>query len=317
MQNLQTYLNEAARHYYAGSPIIADDVFDALADSISYEQVGTIAEGEETHLYQLYSLQKHYADEGAKPLADYSSNDISISPKFDGACVSLLYIDGKLVRALTRGDGVKGKLVTEKFLCRTDLAPHTIPRKEPTQISGEIVASKKIENSRNYAAGAMNLKDMAEFKTRAVVFLTHGVQPAVQPTFEADMLLLQRWGFGTIKDADLHNIFPTDGIVFRIDNNAEFARLGYTAKHPKGAYALKERGEGAVTTILDVIWQVGRSGKVTPVAILAPVVIEDASITRATLNNVAFIEALGIEIGDQVNVIRAGSIIPCITHKVE
>jgi DNA ligase (NAD+) len=106
-------------------------------------------------------------------------------------------------------------------------------------------------------------------------------------------------------------------MVYRVNDNALFNELGYTAKSPRGAYALKERSEGADTILLDVIWQTSKSGRVTPVAVLQEVVIEDAKITRATLNNVAFIEALDIQIGDMVHVIRAGSIIPCITHKVE
>jgi DNA ligase (NAD+) len=92
--------------------------------------------------------------------------------------------------------------------------------------------------------------------------------------------------------------------------------LGYTAKHPRGAYAVKERGASVETRLLDVIWQTGKTGKVTPVAILEPVMIGDALVSRATLNNIAFIRALDIKIGDTVGVIRSGEIIPCITHKV-
>lgn len=317
MNNLHQYLDEASRQYYTGNPVISDEVFDALADSINYNKVGTMAENEEQHLFPLFSLNKYYEGESTRPLEGYANKDISISPKLDGACVSLLYIGGKLVRALTRGDGIKGKLITDKFLATNNLVPHTIPHTEPLQVIFEVVASKDIENSRNYAAGSLNLKDINEFKTRAIVLLAHGVQPALTETYEEDIQILANWGFNTVKESGLTAIFPSDGIVFRVNNNSEYFRLGHTAKHPLGAYALKERSEGAVTTLLDVIWQVGKSGKVTPVAILKPVYIEDALISRATLNNGAFIEALGLEIGDQVHVIRAGSIIPCITHKVE
>lgn len=317
MNNLHQYLDEASRQYYAGNPTISDEVFDALANSINYNKVGTLADNEEQHLFPLFSLNKYYEGESARPLEGYSSNDISVSPKFDGACISLLYIGGKLVRALTRGDGIKGKVITDKILSRPDLAPSTIPHKEPIQISGEIVAQKDVENSRNYAAGALNLKGVNEFKTKAVVFLAHAVQPAQHLTYEKDLKTLARWGFGTVKDADLTSIFPTDGIVFRINDNIEYYKLGYTAKHPLGAYALKERSEAVETTLLAVEWNTAKSGRVTPVAILEPVYIGDALISRATLNNPGFIEALDLEIGCRVGVIRAGEIIPTVTHRID
>lgn len=317
MNNLHQYLDEAARQYYAGNPTISDAVFDALADSISYSKVGTTAEGEEAHLFPLYSLNKHYEGESVRPLEGYSSNDISVSPKLDGACISLLYIDGKLIRALTRGDGTKGKVITDKILARPDLAPPTIPCKTPIQITGEMVASKEIENSRNYAAGALNLKNIAEFRTRAIVFIAHGVQPAPQETYEQDLKTLTRWKFCTVKDAELTAIFPTDGVVFRLNNNVEYYRLGYTAKHPLGSYALKERAEAVETTLLGVEWGTSKTGRVTPVALLEPVYIGDALISRATLNNPGFIEMLDLEIGCRVAIIRAGEIIPTVCHRVD
>ena len=137
-------------------------------------------------------------------------------------------------------------------------------------------------------------------------------------TYDEDMKQLRRLGFKTAYgEYELDKVYPCDGMVYRVNNNAVFAEMGYTAKAPRGAYALKERNEGADTILLDVVWQTSKSGRVTPVAILEEVTIEDAKITRATLNNVAFIEALDIQIGDMVHVIRAGSIIPCITHKVD
>lgn len=319
MNNLHQYLDEAARMYYAGSPTINDDTFDRLAESVSYNKVGTLADNEEEHLFPLYSLQKYYeGEDNKKPLEGYSSNDITISPKLDGACISLLYIEGKLVRALTRGDGLKGKLITDKILSRPDLVPRTILNKDSIlQIVGEIVASKDIENSRNYAAGALNLKDISDFKTRAIVFISHSIYPYIHETYEEDIKTLSRWNFSTIKDKELHNIFPCDGVVFRLNNNAEFERLGCTAHSPRGSYALKTRGEAVETTLLDVVWQVSKTGRVTPVAILEPVYIGDALISRATLNNPGFIEALDLEIGCKVAVIRSGEIIPTVLYRID
>jgi DNA ligase (NAD+) len=104
--------------------------------------------------------------------------------------------------------------------------------------------------------------------------------------------------------------------VFRVDSHKEFENLGSTSHHPRGAYALKTREKGVTTTLLDVVWQTGKSGKVTPVAILEPIEIDDAKISRATLNNMAYIESLNLEIGCKVSVIRAGKIIPCIIGRV-
>lgn len=315
VNKVEAFLNRCAREYYAGTPIISDEVFDALADSIGYDKIGAKQhEHLEKHLYQMYSLQKVYADENKKPLAGHT--DIDTSPKLDGAAISILYISGELSRVLTRGDGVEGTNVTNKFL-ETKLIPHQIDLPGVVQITGEIVAPSHIENSRNYASGSLNLKDVSEFKTRAVEFFAYGIYPYVNEKFTDDMKLLKQLGFGTIKDPDIEKIYPSDGLVFRVNNNKKFYEGGYTSKHPKLAYALKERGEAVVTTLLGVEWQVGKSGKVTPVAILEPVMVGDAVVSRATLNNIAFIRALDLRVGDSVGIVRAGEIIPQVTHKVE
>ena len=316
MNKLEQFLNVASRAYYAGTPIISDAQFDQLADSIGYSAVGAKQHGNvEKHVYQMYSLQKYYEDEDQKrPLEGI--RDITCTAKLDGAAISLLYVDGHLVRGLTRGDGVEGQLITDKLLA-TKLVPHEIPIKGVYQVTGEIVAPKTVENARNYAAGALNLKSSEEFRTRAVSFFAYGVQPSLTSTFNQDMDELKTLGFSVISEPDLDKIYPCDGVVFRVNNNKAFYDLGYTAKHPRGAYARKERAQHVETKLLDVEWQVGKSGKVTPVAILAPVYIGDALVSRATLNNPGFIESLDLRIGDTVAVIRSGEIIPCILHKVD
>ena len=315
MNKIEQYLNLASRAYYAGSPVISDDVFDRLADSIGYNKVGAKQhENVFKHYNRMYSLDKYYEDDGVAPLQEYK---VTCTPKLDGAAISLLYIDGQLVRALTRGDGIEGQDITDKMYARKDLVPLTFPDNSIIQIIGEVVAPKNIPNARNYAAGALNLKDLEEFKLRAISFFAYGVFPSRANTFSEDMSLLEQAGFTTVYANDIHNIYPCDGLVFRINDNSTFDNLGYTAKHPRGAYAKKERSEAVETTILSVEWQVGKSGKVTPVAILEPIMIGDAVVSRATLNNPGFIEMLDLQIGDRVGVIRAGEIIPCITHKVD
>lgn len=316
MEALRKYLDDASRAYYNGDPIIPDAVFDKLSEVVKYNEVGAKADKAEKHLYQLYSLQKYYEGEGKPPSL---IGVVDSSPKLDGAAVALVYVRGQLVRALTRGDGVAGIDVTDKFLASSSLVPLQLRQDmcpDVVQIVGELVAPKFIENARNYAAGALGLKDPEEFKTRALSFFAYGVQPYLSDTFRQDMEILSVMGFSTVKDPDIHNIYPCDGIVYRLNSNTEFLDAGFTSKHPKGAYALKERGASVETKLLDVVWQTGKSGKVTPVAILEPVMIGDAQVSRATLNNIAFIRALDLHIGDTVGVQRAGEIIPCITHKV-
>lgn len=315
MNKLKDYLDAASAAYYAGKPFISDEVFDKLAESAGYHEVGAKQhENVKKHMYRRYSLQKYYEDEGTRPLKDHK--DVVSSVKLDGAAISLLYIDGNLVQVLTRGDGIEGTDITTNFLARKDLVPLTVPRTDPHQVDGEIVAPKLVENSRNYAAGALTLKDQTEFCTRAISFFAYGVHPSTNSTYVEDMKGLEAEGFQTVFAPDLDKIYECDGIVHRVNNNGLFDSLGYTAKHPRGAYALKERKEAVETTILDVEWNVGKSGKVTPVAILDPIKIGDKVITRATLNNPGFIEALELYIGCTVGVILGGEIIPKVVYRV-
>lgn len=316
MKNLEQYLNECARHYYNGNPIISDEVFDRLAESIDYKNIGSKQhEHIQKHYYPMYSLTKYYEDEGKiNPLSN--ERDVSYSVKLDGAAISILYIDGELVRVLTRGNGKEGTDITDKFM-GSKLIPQTLHHTGVVQVTGEIAAPKHVPNARNYAAGALNLKDINEFKTRSVEFFAYGVQPFQNETYEEDMDMLSRMGFNTVRDKDLIEIYPTDGTVFRVNSNARFEELGFTAHAPRGAYALKERGETVETTLLAVEWSVGKNGKVTPVAILEPVMIGDKKVSRATLNNPGFIESLGLCLGDKVAVGLGGEVIPVVFYRLE
>jgi NAD-dependent DNA ligase len=311
MNKIERYLD------LEGAPFLSDDVFDALADSVGYKKVGAKQhDNTAKHFRQMYSLDKYYEGEGTVPLNTYPNNGKVRTPKLDGAAISILYIDGDLAMVLTRGDGIEGTIITDKFE-RTSLIPKSVPIKGLFQVTGEIVAPKHIENARNYAAGSLNLKSSEEFATRAVSFYAYGTYPYITESFTQDMKALESMGFNTVFTPELHNIYPCDGIVVRIDNYHDFDVLGYTSKFPRAAYALKERKAAVETTLLAVEWQVGKSGKVTPVAILEPVMIEDALVSRATLNNPGFIEMLGLRIGDVVGVVRSGEVIPCITYKVD
>lgn len=315
MSRIEAYLDEASKAYYEGKPFLADDVFDHMANMIQYSKVGA---KQHTHLAKhwtrLYSLDKYYEGEGTPPLKDVS-NKIN-TPKLDGAAISILYIEGDLAQVLTRGDGIEGTIITDKFLA-TSLIPKKIEHKGILQVTGEIVAPKEIPNARNYAAGALNLKDIEEFKTKAISFYAYGVSPYITDNYISDMRYLKDLGFETVLANDLHNIYPCDGIVVRLIDNQKFEDQGFTSKFPKGAYAIKERGEAVETELLSVTWSTGKTGKVTPVAHLKPVMIGDALVSKATLNNPGFIEMLDLAIGDIVGVIRSGEIIPTIVYKVD
>ena len=305
----------ASQAYYQGTAFLSNEEYDALFGEGG--PVGSGEIGEFPHMRPMYSLQKYYVGEGEPPL----TGNLIETPKFDGSAVSLLYSDGVFIRALTRGDGDKGRPVTEKLVL---LVPPTIECKETIQITGEVVASINTTNSRNFSNGALNLKNIEEFKDRMVegslVFAAYGLQFDNEEldnyNYSDDLFSLRSWGFHTVSSLDSTK-YPTDGKVLRLQDNVEYKRLGFTAKHPRGAYAEKTRDTPEVTKLLDVIWQTGKSGKVTPVAVLSPIVIDDAVITRATLNNMAYIDALGLEIGCMVKVIRAGKIIPCIVGRAD
>jgi DNA ligase (NAD+) len=316
MNSVEEFLNRAARFYYAGDPIISDEQFDALADAVGYNQVGAKQHANvKKHWRRMYSLQKYYEDDKPdNPLKDH--RNVTMSPKLDGAAVEHLYVEGKHVQSVTRGDGIEGQDVTDKF-AGTNLIPHSIPRNGIVQIVGELCAPKFVENARNYAAGALNLGSVEEFKTRSVEFFAYGVYPYQHRDFDGDMYFLRNWGFKSVQDPNLIDIYPTDGVVFRVNDNNIFEELGFTSKHPRGAYALKVRSECVETTLLSVEWQVGKSGKVTPVAILEPVMVGDAMVSRATLNNPGFIQALDLHLNDRVAIRRSGEVIPQIVHKVE
>jgi DNA ligase (NAD+) len=244
---------------------------------------------------------------------DWGGADFITTAKLDGAAISILYGGGEIQKALTRGDGIEGLDITP--LIKT-LVPNKINYNEVVQISGEVVAPKEIPNARNYAAGALNLKDSKEFATRDLTFVAHGVSPYITDNYVSDMREISNLGFDTAIDSD-YTEFPHDGLVFRVAVNKVFDEQGYTSHHPRGAYALKKQETGVVTVLQNVTWQVGKSGAVSPVAHFEPIDIEGATVSKATLHNKSIIEALNLELGCKIEVIRAGKIIPQVVRRVD
>lgn len=309
---MKDFLDYASNQYYQGTPVISDEEFDLLADANGYHRVGHTVTNGVKHVFRMYSLKKYVVGDDLPDLTGYIQ-----TPKLDGAAVSLIYLNGKLVQALTRGDGILGRDITDKLRV---LAPTVIPTTDVLQITGEVVCPKTVENARNVAAGSLNLKDLEEFKERPLTFIAYDVKRwdgrTVLNHWTEAMDSLSRMGFNVVTKSDWSE-FPQDGKVFRLDDNFEFHDLGYTDKHPRAAFALKEPQEGKTTTLKDVVWQVGKSGVVSPVAILEPVILGEAKISRATLHNIQYIDALGLEIGCTVEVIRAGEIIPRVVRRVD
>jgi DNA ligase (NAD+) len=295
--------------YYEGYPILSDDEFDMLADKHQYNAVGYKVTDAVPHTYRMYSLKKCF-DLTDAPL---SVEDCIETPKLDGAAVSLLYVEGLLQLALTRGDGIQGRDITDKMRL---LVPEEISITNLVQITGEVVAPSSVPNARNFASGSLGLNDLEEFATRPLAFVAYGQERVVNRNYDATLEGLERIGFNTALSFDCTD-YPTDGIVYRLRDNFEFEKMGHTSNHPRGAFALKEQKMGEITTLIDVVWQLGKSGVVSPVGILDPIEIGGATVSRATLHNIEYIRDLDLEIGCQVEVIRSGEIIPRIVRRVE
>lgn len=315
---INDFLDKASKAYYEGAPIISDEEFDQLAKNYGYNKVGAAAVKGELHYFRMYSLQKvHYGQESEAPHFEEPYQTV----KLDGAAIALTYFCNPgeetfaLHKILTRGDGIRGLDVTDKL---RHLVPNVVilPTKAVmVQINAELVAPSTIENARNYAAGAMNLKSVDEVKTRDLTIVAHDCLPELAETYYDTLGALWHAGFKTAKAGDISR-FPTDGFVIRENRYSVYRNAGFTARHPKGAYALKPKPSAVTTKLIAVDWQVGRTGVVSPVAILEPVLVGDAVVSRATLHNMEYIRALGLEIGCSVEIIRSGEIIPRVVRKV-
>ncbi|CAM0008457.1 NAD-dependent DNA ligase [Vibrio phage D239] len=318
---MKNYIKDLQEAYYAGKPRISNEEYDALVSRFGEDEIGT--GGDFKHMFRMYSLDKVYPGRGdVYPLVLDSCIQTA---KLDGCAISLLYIEGLRTQGNTRGDGISSPTTFESW--KLDALGIDIMSSIDTpilQITGEVVNTKRVKNERNYASGAMQLQDEAEFKSRVeeggLVFVAYNVQSSpdkigLTESYLGDMDILCEVGFNVVTEHNWDDC-PQDGIVYRLNDNKAFNAAGFTHKHPKGAFAVKEDDEGVETTLLDVVWATGKTGKVTPTAIFEEIVIDDAKISRATLNNAGYIEAMGLEIGDTIQVIRSGGIIPKIIGKV-
>ena len=374
-------LSSAERQYYAGTPEITDEEYDVLlrelitmeraspeliSPSSPTQRVGAgRLGGFETvaHVERLMSLDNCYTPEDlvefSKKIEDEVAGDLlgewvwCVEPKIDGLALEIVYENGILVRAVTRGDGEQGEDVTANV--------RTI-RSVPLQIGGRVPGTLVVRgevylpisefnrqnaahlaagrqlmaNPRNAAVGALKLKEPKEVNKRRLAFMVYGVTYAGQPLTSQDESLryLSAIGFvtppyATCMNETLKSVtvqmdelrtgldYQTDGTVVKLNPIKLRKQFGETSKFPRWAVACKFGSKTMTTTLLSVTVQVGKTGALAPVAELEGVNLSGTTIKRASLHNYDEIDRLGIKYGDLVEIEKAGEIIPQVLRVAE
>ena len=376
IKNLREALNQHNYNYYVlDNPTISDFEFDQKLKQLQELEAqhpdyfdensptqrvgGSITKNFETvqHEYRMYSLDNSYSIEDLqdwetriqKVLGDVPL-EYTCELKYDGASISITYENGRLVRAVTRGDGFQGDDVTNNIKTIKAVPIHLkgdFPDK--FDIRGEIIlpfagfekmnqelieiGETPYSNPRNTASGSLKLQDSAEVAKRPLDCLLYFVIGNNLP-FNTQFEGLQKardWGFKVPNQSKLaknlnevfefirfwdthrHDLpYETDGVVIKVNSLQHQDELGYTAKSPRWAMAYKFKAEQVTTTLNSITYQVGRTGAITPVANLEPVQLAGTIVKRASLHNADQIEKLDIRIGDAVFVEKGGEIIPKI-----
>ena len=327
-----------------------------LPDSPTRRVGGKTNEGfkQVKHKERLYSLDKTKTVEGVGEWIGKIQKEtpaaFTLEYKYDGLTLNLSYEGGVLVRACTRGDGEVGEEVTEQVKTIKNV-PLTIPFQGEIDISGEGVmplsslaaynqdAKVPLKNARNGVAGAIRNLDVAETARRNLSFFAYnvGYHKGIEFHYQHEVhefLIEQGFNVGDffrvvedfeeikklLAEAEIKRPtldFLIDGMVFKADDFSLREMLGFTEKFPRWALAYKFKAEELSTEVKEVIWQVSRTGKLNPLAVLDPVEIGGATVSRATLSNINEIKRKKIRIGDRVFVRRSGDVIPEITGVAE
>jgi DNA ligase (NAD+) len=364
-------------YYIEDAPIISDFEFDALlrelqdlenrypkfydSNSPTQRVGGGVTKNFNTiaHRYPMYSLSNTYTKEELvkweerikKILGEEAEVSYTCELKFDGASISLTYEQGRLIQALTRGDGVQGDAITANVKT-INTVPLQLEGDYPEffEIRGEIIlpwegfhkmnekraaeGEPLYSNPRNTASGSLKLQDsrlVAERPLSCFLYALAGEQLPISSQFEA-LQKAREWGFKVPDSARLvHSLegvfefidhweemrqelpYEIDGIVIKVNALSQQQELGFTAKAPRWAIAFKYQAEAVATVLEGVNYQVGRTGSVTPVAQLKPVLISGTIVKRASLHNADQIAKLALRIGDAIFVEKGGEIIPKIT----
>ena len=385
-------LSEAIEHhnrlyYLEAKPSISDYEFDKMleelialeskfpefksVDSPSQRVGGGITREFETvvHKYPMLSLGNTYSEEEVREFDQRIRKlagdqfEYICELKFDGVAIGLTYENGRLVRAVTRGDGVQGDDVTANVRTIRSIPLVLQPGDYPDafEIRGEVfmprpvfdrlneemyrqleedgyneeeITDRLMKNPRNAAAGTIKMQDSAMVAKRGldcILYFIYGENLPFKTHYES-LKKAREWGFKTseyvIKTSTLEGVFSfidewdegrrslpydTDGVVIKVNEYAVQRELGFTAKSPRWAIAYKYKAESAVTELLSISYQVGRTGAITPVANLKPVQLSGTTVKRASLHNSYQIEKLDIREHDHVHVEKGGEIIPKIT----
>ncbi len=376
IQSLRSELNQHNHSYYVlDQPTISDFEFDQKlkqlqeleaqhaeyfdANSPTQRVGGTITKNFETvaHENRMYSLDNSYSREDLidwevkiQKMLGNVSLDYTCELKYDGASISITYENGKLKRAVTRGDGFQGDDVTNNIKTIRSI-PLELNGHYPAKfdIRGEIIlpldgfekmnqdlieiGETPYSNPRNTASGSLKLQDSAEVAKRPLDCLLYFITGQNLPfNSQFDGLKTARnWGFKVPNESKLaHNLdavfefikywdvhrhqlpYETDGVVIKVNNFDYQNELGYTAKSPRWAIAYKFKSEQVTTKLNSISYQVGRTGAITPVANLEPVQLAGTIVKRASLHNADQIEKLDVRVGDEVFVEKGGEIIPKI-----
>ena len=377
MRSLEEQLEYHSRLYYElDSPIIQDEEYDALFQRLvvlerEYPELanpnsptqrvgGRVAERfeEVRHAVPMDSFDKVFTEDEIREFiekikAEYPEAEFTVEKKFDGLSVSLEYIDGRLVRGLTRGDGIFGEDVTEniktiktvplklnggegQIIVRGEVY---MPRRVFARLNEkcESMGKKTFANPRNAAAGSLRQLDSKICAERGLQIFVFNLQLASEmPERHSESLsYLTSLGF-TVSDGErvcktaeevisaVREIgearsalaYDIDGAVIKVDSLAIRERLGSTAAAPRWAVAFKYPAEIAETELTDIDIQVGRTGVLTPRAVLVPVHLAGSTVSYATLHNIDFIRECDVRIGDTVRLRKAGDIIPEIISVV-
>ena len=377
IDQLRTDLHRHNYNYYVlNTPEISDKEFDDMMRELQDlekehpeyqdENSPTMRVGSDlnknftqvTHKYPMLSLGNTYSENEVTDFYDRVKKalnedfEICCELKYDGTSISLTYENGKLVRAVTRGDGEKGDDVTDnvKTIRTIPLVLHGNNYPEHFEIRGEILMPWEVfeelnrekeareeplfANPRNAASGTLKLQNSAIVASRkldAYLYYLLGEELPCDGHYE-NLQTAAGWGFKisehTKKTHSLEEVFEyirywdterknlpvvTDGIVLKVNSMRQQKSLGFTAKSPRWAIAYKFQAERALTRLNRVTYQVGRTGAITPVANLDPVQLSGTIVKRASLHNADIIEGLDLHIGDMVYVEKGGEIIPKIT----
>ncbi|WP_033262837.1 NAD-dependent DNA ligase LigA [Amycolatopsis vancoresmycina] len=347
--------------YYRGSPLVADAEYDAIEDELRsllaahpeltpdpnpLDQVGApaVLHAPIRHSRPMLSLEKATKPEQVEAFFDrFPGQPVVVMPKLDGLSLAVVYEDGRLARAVTRGDGTTGDDVTVLVRALTDGIPAQVGAPGRVEVRGEAVMlrstfaayntahpDKPLINPRNAAAGTLRAKDPATVAERRLRFFAFDLY--TEPDSAAADLgsALHALGFtaadmrrcadaaaaqdviGEIERQRNDLDYDLDGAVLRLASRDAYAAAGTRSSSPRGALAFKFAAEEKTTVLADVVWDVGKTGKIAPVAWLEPVFVGGTTVTRATLANQEVIRARGIRIGDTVLVRRAGDVIPFV-----